>query len=439
MVDGRGALHAWMIARPRVVDGLWALVLAGAGLLLTASVYASAPLPAYAATWQVTVAAAFLYAPLVARRRAPLTVLALVTLGMCLQGVWLVPESIFASAALFLAIHAVGDLSPRPVATWARIAAVAVLTLVTVGMVLVGTFEAYGEFDWSVLTSLAVVAMNAVFFAAAWLLGDGARERREREQLLAERNRELEAERAENARRAVLDERVRIARELHDVVAHSVSVMGIQAGAARRVLARDPDAAVTALGAIEQTSRAAVLELQRLLGFLRQVDRSGLDGADDRGPQPGVERLGPLVEEAAAAGLRTDLTVEGAARDLTSGLAVSVYRIVQEALTNTLRHAGAHKAEVLLRYRDDALEVEVLDDGRGPAPGDDVGPTGSGGHGLLGMRERVALHDGRLETGARPGGGYRVWARLPLPDPEPEPAVDVAPVSSSQPTQAARR
>ena len=258
-----------------------------------------------------------------------------------------------------------------------------------------------------------------VFFTAAWLLGDAARERREREELLAQRNRELEAERAENARRAVLDERVRIARELHDVVAHSVSVMGIQAGAARSVLGRDPDAAATALQSIEQTSRAAVVELQRLLGFLRQEERDRLEGGDDRTPQPGVDQLGPLVAQASAAGVRTDLTADGTPRDLPSGLAVSVYRIIQEALTNTLRHADARQAEVLLRYRDDALEVEVLDDGRGPdAPGrprGDAPGRAGGGHGLLGMRERVALHDGRLETGSRTGGGYRVWAQLPLP------------------------
>lgn len=246
---------------------------------------------------------------------------------------------------------------------------------------------------------------------------DAARERREREELLALRNRQLEAQRADNARRAVLEERVRIAREVHDVVAHSVSVMGIQAGAARRVLTRDPDAAVAALGSIEQTGRAAVIELHRLLGFLRQDDRARVDPGGSRCPQPGVDQLGPLVEQAAAAGLSADLTVEGQPRELPSGLQVSVYRIVQEALTNTLRHAGARKAEVLLRYDDDALKVEVLDDGRGPdrdsAPPE---PSAAGGHGLLGMRERTAPHGGRLQAGARPGGGYRVVASLPHPD-----------------------
>lgn len=330
-----------------------------------------------------------------------------------------IPESVFVSLAVFLGMYTVGDLTPRPQAIYARLAVIVCAVALLSGAMIVRS----GPGPWTPVVIVALTALSAVFFVAAWILGDAAHDGRQREQLLAERNRELQIQRAENARRAVLDERLRIARELHDVVAHSVSLIGIQAGAARRTLRRDPDVAEEALGGIERTSREAVGELQQLLGVLRD-ERPGRDRDLTREPQPGVDRLGALVEQTSAAGVHTDLTFIGQRRDLPSGLEVSAYRIVQEALTNTLRHARARKAEVLVRYEGDALEVEVLDDGRGPAdPQRSHGrPRSSGGHGLLGMCERVSLHGGELETGARAGGGYRVWARLPA-----EPALPVGP------------
>jgi signal transduction histidine kinase len=245
-------------------------------------------------------------------------------------------------------------------------------------------------------------------FAIAWLAGLALRERAGEVAAAESRAVSAEREREENARRAVFAERVRIARELHDVVAHHVSMMGVQAGAARVVIDRDPAKAKGALTAIERSSRQAVGELHRLLGFLRQ------DGdSDGLAPQPGVGQLDRLVESVAGTQLAVGITVEGEARPLPPTVDVSAYRIVQEALTNTLKHAGASRAEVHLRYWPDELEVEVVDDGCGTGNG---APHRDGGLGLIGMRERAALHGGRLTAGTVPGGGFSVRVRLRTPE-----------------------
>jgi signal transduction histidine kinase len=245
-------------------------------------------------------------------------------------------------------------------------------------------------------------------FAIAWLAGFALRERSAEVASAEVRALEAERKREENARQAVFAERVRIARELHDVVAHHVSMMGVQAGAARVVIDRDRGKAKEALTAIETSSRHAVAELHRLLGFLRQ------DGdSDGLAPQPGVAQLGRLVESVSDAQLAVEMTVEGEARPLPQMVDVSAYRIVQEALTNTLKHARASHAEVHLRYWPDELEVEVVDDGRGAHNGK---AHRDGGLGLIGMRERAALHGGRLTAGADPAGGFAVRVRLPTPD-----------------------
>ncbi|MGZ6651017.1 MAG: sensor histidine kinase [Solirubrobacteraceae bacterium] len=245
-------------------------------------------------------------------------------------------------------------------------------------------------------------------FAIAWLAGLVVRERSAQAASSEERALEAERKREENARQAVFAERVRIAREVHDVVAHHVSMMGVQAGAARVVIDRDPSKAKTALSAIETSSRQAVSELHRLLGFLRQ------DGDEDGlVPQPGVGQLGRLVASMSDTQLGVDITVEGDVRPLPQMVDVSAYRIVQEALTNTLKHARASHAEVNLRYWPDELEVEVVDDGRGVRNGH---AHRDGGLGLIGMRERAALHGGQLSAGAAPGGGFAVRVRLPTAD-----------------------
>jgi len=260
---------------------------------------------------------------------------------------------------------------------------------------------------------------NFVVYGAAWAVGDNIRTRRAYTRSLEERAVRAEREQEALADKAVTAERARIARELHDVVAHSMSVMVVQAGAARRLLQRaradaGPDGVTAtppnvqeALESIESTGRDALSEMRRLLGVLRTDDQVASR------PQPTVAELDGLVASLREAGLDVSLDVRGEPRRPSSGIELSAYRIVQEALTNTLKHAGPARAEVRLTWADDALEIEVLDDGRGPGLSG-VAP-GETGHGLLGMRERVAVFGGDLKVGPRRGGGYRVRARLPLP------------------------
>jgi signal transduction histidine kinase len=249
---------------------------------------------------------------------------------------------------------------------------------------------------------------NLVIYATAWTLGDNLKTRRERTTALEERAAQLETERETNARRAVAEERARIARELHDSVAHSVSVMVVQAGGARRLVATNPERAAEALGQIELTGRQALVEMRRLLGVLRTEDE-----APSLAPQPSIAEVDALVASVRDAGVPVELTVEGEPRALPRGLDLSAYRIVQEALTNILKHAGPAAAKVVLRWSSDELFLHVIDNGRGASVDHDDRGDGAG-HGLVGMRERVALYGGELRAGPSPGGGYHVAARLPL-------------------------
>ena len=199
------------------------------------------------------------------------------------------------------------------------------------------------------------------------------------------------------------DERARIARELHDAVAHSIGVVVLQARGARKTMQSDPEAALEALDAIEATGTQALAEMRRLVGVLRQAD----DGMD-LSPPPSLRHLDALVDRVRAAGLPVELTIEGTPIELAPGIDLSAYRIVQEALTNALAHAGPATASVRVRYDEDQLALEIADTGVGARQPD---PSG---HGLIGMRERVSLYDGRLETDVRPGGGFVIRARLPL-------------------------
>jgi signal transduction histidine kinase len=249
-------------------------------------------------------------------------------------------------------------------------------------------------------TQILALVLNLALFAAMWALGAALGTGRRRA-------RELEHEREENARRAVFDERVRIARELHDVVAHHVSMMGVQAGAARVVIGRDPAKAKQALGSIEGSSRQAVTELHRLLGFLRQAG-----DPDALAPQPGLGALSGLAARVSDAGVAVEIRVQGEQRPLPATVDVSAYRIVQEALTNTVKHAGASRADVHLRYWPDELELEVVDDGRKNG----ASRSTPGGLGVVGMRERAALLGGELTAGPAAGGGFAVRVRLPTPE-----------------------
>ena len=230
---------------------------------------------------------------------------------------------------------------------------------------------------------------------------------RVRRDYLEERAARMEREREEETSRAVAREQARIARELHDVVAHSVGLMTVQAGAANLVFAKNPDAALSSLSSIEKTGRVALGELRRLLGVLRTENEGG-----ELSPQPGLDQINELVAEVEAAGVEVEVTVEGDLRDLPTALGLSAYRILQEGLTNVLKHAGRWaRAEVLVRRTQNVLVLEVADDGRGVAS--EVSKL-MGGHGLIGMRERVALFGGRMSTGPRRGGGYLVRTVIPL-------------------------
>jgi signal transduction histidine kinase len=250
------------------------------------------------------------------------------------------------------------------------------------------------------------VTVPSVFFVAAWLIGDYLRTRRAYVTQLEERAARLERERDQDRRLAADEERARIARELHDVVAHDVSVIAIQAGAARTVQATRPEAASQALGLIETTARETLTELNRLLGVLRATNGA----APDRSPQPGLGQLPNLVEELRAAGLEVDARVEGKARTLPPALDLSAYRILQEATTNVLKHAHARRVDIRVHYTERVLALDIRDDGAG----DGHDPAASTGHGLIGMRERVALFGGELRTGRDPAGGFSVHARLPM-------------------------
>jgi signal transduction histidine kinase len=238
------------------------------------------------------------------------------------------------------------------------------------------------------------VEFVVIALAVMLLVRRGIRAREERVEL-AERERELAA------REAVVEERARIARELHDVIAHNVSMMVVQAGAERRVLDGANGSTHEVLQTIEQIGRGALTEMRRLVGMLRA------DGDDPLAPQPGLEDVATLVGQVREAGLPVELTVEGERRALPAGIELSAYRIVQEALTNALKHASDAHAQVSIRYGADSLELEILDDGRG-------GAALGNGHGLVGMRERVALYGGRFDASRRPGGGFAVRAKLPI-------------------------
>jgi signal transduction histidine kinase len=235
-----------------------------------------------------------------------------------------------------------------------------------------------------------------ITFRGAWLAGKWMQRRRAKQQALL-------AERAVRAREALREERARIARELHDVLAHAISVIVLQSRGARHALVDQPREARDAIDAIERTASQALSEMRRLLNVLRTEE-----DAATLAPQPSLAQLEPLLAEIRAAGLPVELHVEGAARELTPGLDLCAYRIVQESLTNSLKHAGVATAHVVLRYTSDSLDVEVADTGAGTANGDVAGL------GLAGMRERVVLFGGELQHGPRSGGGYLVRARLPV-------------------------
>jgi len=251
------------------------------------------------------------------------------------------------------------------------------------------------------------VIFYSLMFGVPWIGGRMIKLSRQRQALLEHQARLLEDQRDEQARAAVAEERQRIARELHDVVAHAISVVVLQARGGRRLLHSEPEAASDAFDTIESTSTQALGEMRRLLGLLRTEDDHSLV------PQPTLERLEDLAEELRASGLPVEISVRGVPGVLPPGVDVSAYRIVQEALTNALKHAGPARARVEIAYDEDSVLVEVTDDGAGADAASNGAQVPGSGHGLVGIRERVAIVGGDLHAGPRPTGGYAISARLP--------------------------
>jgi signal transduction histidine kinase len=337
--------------------------------------------------------------PLAWRRVRPLATLLVLLVPEAVMAV-LGYNSGFVSVAVMVALYTVAAYCTRGPAVVGLVAASTMWLVVVYG-------------DPFPNSSVDIVAVLGLTFAA-WAFGRSVGFRRAYTAELETRAERLERGRAADTRAALAEERGRIARELHDVVAHHVSVMTVQAAAAQRTLARDPERSREAMAAVEETGRAALHEMRRIVGVLRGPgEESAVDPAQ-RGPQPCLAEVDELVGQVREAGLDVDLVVEGPARPLSPGVDLAAYRIVQEALTNTLKHAGPTRSRVLLRYDGAELLIRVVDDGHGLAASLAQDGTRRQGHGLLGMRERVSLYGGRLYAGPRAGGGFEVLARIPL-------------------------
>lgn len=412
-------------------DALLALSIAVGGSLAVV-LYASANLfgDSQPVPWQAALMIVGFSAPLIWRRIYPIAAAAVIAVVYFCGITAEVPEVLFSNIALFAAMYSIGAWGRnRRAALIGRIVIVLFMfawlfwnvTRAAFDTSLVDDDAGVGLVAPGVAFGLISVITNVLYFAGAWYFGNrawlAARERAE----LQARTEELARERERTAEQAVALDRVRIGRELHDVVAHHVSVMGIQAGAARRALASDgPAAAATAaesLSAIEHSARQAVDELHRLVSTLRRADE--VDGAAEDGPSTrGTAQLGTLVDEVTAAGRAATLTVVGDAVPLSPLIDTTLYRVAREAVTNTLKHAGASATlDVRLRFTDSAVELEVADTGvgaRGKRPSASGTAQVGNGIGQVGMRERLAAVGGTLEAGPRSRGGYLVRASIPL-------------------------
>jgi signal transduction histidine kinase len=375
------------LRRPWVLDGLVAIGALVAMALITAQIEPSEGERSFDVVGYLVIGAAG--AMLALRRTAPIVGLAVVTVLL-----WIYTAREYAGGPVYLTffilVFAVAVSMERRRSL--VVAGVALAALVGPHLVAYG----FSEGAWPLL--------SIGWAAAAWFWGDGLRTRRAYLAGLEERARYLEETREEEARRRVADERLRIARDLHDVIAHSIASINVQAGSAVHVMDRRPEQARDALLAIKAASSEALAELRVTLGPLRADEHDA-----PRAPTPSLARLGPLLETAARAGLPVEVGVRGKPRPLPAAVDVAAYRIVQESLTNVVRHAQAREATVTLDYRSAFVELEVTDDGRGGN-----GASGAPGHGIAGMRERAEAVGGRVEAGPRFAGGFRVWARLPI-------------------------
>ncbi|KAB2588941.1 sensor histidine kinase [Streptomyces arboris] len=393
-------LYDFLRRHPLGVDVFWAVVLLGlSGMSMASGMYDAGREEILA----IPVALG-LSTVVALRRRLPEKMLLLAIAVGVLQLVGDVRPNIgdFAMLVITFTVATIGE-------RWAsRLALVCSLSAAALSQV---RWEAEPGGSWP--QQIFVTVIMTVPFVLAWVMGDSLRTRRAYFSQLEERAARLEREREAQSKVAVAAERARIARELHDVVAHNVSVMVVQADGAAYVMDAAPDQARQALETISSTGRQALAEMRRLLGVLRTGDTRE---SGEYVPQPDVEQIEDLVDQVRRTGLAVDFKVEGTARPLPSGVELTAYRIVQEALTNTRKHGGPDAgASVRLVYFDDGLGLLVEDDGRGAAHElyEDGGADGAG-HGMIGMRERVGMVGGTLDAGPRPGGGFRISALLPL-------------------------
>ena len=345
----------------------------------------------YRSLWLEVPLIVAIIAPLFARRRFPFgapVAVAIAVIVATLLADRLVPNNFFAFLAGAAAVFLMALLRD-----WRQ--AVAGLAIVFGAEAFVARSDPNGGI-WDFVFSNVV-------FGVVWIVGFSLGRKFEEADEAKERAARAEREREQQARTAVAEERARIARELHDVVGHSVSVMTVQASGVRRLLRPDQDREREALLVVERTGREALAEMRRMVGVLRRPEE-----APALAPQPSLDHLNRLVDQAREAGLPVELRIEGEAIQLPAGIDLTAYRLVQEGLTNVVKHAEATRAEVLVNYGDGYLEVTVRDDGRGLGNGD------GGGHGLVGMRERVSVYGGEIDAGPQTGGGYRLRAKLPL-------------------------
>ncbi len=385
---------AYLRARPFGADVLLATALTGLGV---GGLFAAHPLGTERHVDAIGVALVVVgHAPLAWRRRYLLSVMWVTALATWMF--WVLDYRSNFHFGLLVAVYSgVAHTNDRRKA-WMTSGALAAISTV---VILAGI--ATEQDDVGIGTLVAMMAI----FGVAVSMGDGVRNRRAYLHELEAKAARSDADRLAEAQRAAAAERTRIARELHDIVAHSVSVMVVQAGAARRVLDQDRELAKTALENIEETGRESLTEMRRVLGVLR--DPAEMPAL---APQPSIAEFTELIEGCAATGLKVDLRVVGEARKLSAGLELASYRIVQEALTNVMKHAGHAKVQVTLNYLPERLDVDVVDNGRGSSA--NLGERNGAGNGLLGMRERVDLYGGELRTGPTPGGGFGVHASLPF-------------------------
>jgi signal transduction histidine kinase len=381
-------LYTWLQHHPTLVDGLMAAALVFFGAL---SAFERNGVVA-------TVAGVIIGAPLLFRRNYTVAAFWAIMLLGGVQ-VFFGNRPSVSDFAVPMAIYALAAYRPRRISliglALGLIGALAALLLWVRPSARPGPTVIEWMLMYGLLSSPTIIA---------WVLGDSMRYRRAYYLDLEDKARRLERERDQQAEIGAAAERARIARELHDVIAHNVSVMVVQAEGASYALDNSPETTRRALGTIAETGRTALAEMRRLLGVLRSEPKS-----PDRAPQPGVDQLEDLLEQVRAAGLPVDFSVEGVPVPLPQGMALAAYRIVQESLTNTRKHGGPRvSAQVLLHYGEDGLRMLVRDDGRGAAA-----LTDGQGNGLTGMRERVAMYGGELNAGPRVEGGYQVEAVLP--------------------------